>query len=211
MNQQIQIKRVSDFPVSSLDGDAWTNAVTSSITNYWNGSDAPASRHAEVELLWTGSDLLVRFRAHQIEPLIISDYPILDKKTLGLWDRDVCEIFIAPDPSLPTKYFEFEVAPTGEWIDLALEVGGKERTTDWDYASGMESAARIDAGKIVMAMKIPFTALGRLPTAGDIWLGNLFRCVGAGPDRGYLAWRPTGTDTPSFHVPAVFGELHFMP
>ena len=39
---------------------------------------------------------------------------------MGLWDRDVCEIFIAPDEHVIERYFEFEAAPTGEWLDVAI-------------------------------------------------------------------------------------------
>jgi alpha-galactosidase len=74
----------------------------------------------------------------------------------------------------------------------------------------MESAARIEKGKVVMAMKIPWTAFGVTPKAGDVWLGNLFRCVGKDPTRGYLAWSPTMTANPNFHVPEKFGEFVFQ-
>jgi hypothetical protein len=42
-----------------------------------------------------------------------------------------------------------------------------------------------------------------------VWRINLFRCVGVGDDR-YLAWQPTYTAEPSFHVPEVFGWLDFL-
>jgi hypothetical protein len=38
---------------------------------------------------------------------------------------------------------------------------------------------------------------------------NLCRCVGEDPDRGYLAWRPTHTAEPNFHVPTAFGTIVF--
>ncbi|MGH9959146.1 MAG: carbohydrate-binding family 9-like protein [Pyrinomonadaceae bacterium] len=37
----------------------------------------------------------------------------------------------------------------------------------------------------------------------------MFRCVGTGKDRGYLAWQPTRTEQPNFHIPKVFGWLIF--
>ena len=55
----------------------------------------------------------------QYDPLVMSDDPNLASKTLGLWDRDVVEIFIAPDVNEPRRYYEFEAAPNGEWVDLA--------------------------------------------------------------------------------------------
>src|SRR5206468_4402793 len=124
-------------------------------------------------------------------------------------NRDVCEIFIAPDKDEPNKYFEFEIAPTGEWVDLSIVMSGAERQTDWTYKSGMKSSAQIEPDQIIMAIQIPWKAFGSRPQARDIWVGNLFRCVGSGPTRGYLAWQPTNTPRPDFHVPRRFGELYF--
>ena len=140
----------------------------------------------------------------------MSEAPDLKSKTKGLWDRDVCEIFIAPDKDKRNKYFEFEIAPTGEWIDLGIEVTPKKRLTDLDYASGMTSAARIERNRVVMAIRIPWKALGKAPEAGDVWLGNIFRCIGSGSTRGYLAWQPTKTKAPAFHVPTAFGQFQFV-
>jgi hypothetical protein len=61
-----------------------------------------------------------------------------------------------------------------------------------------------------MAFKIPWKAFGGKPATGDVWLGNLYRAVGTGDTRGYLAWSPTMTKDPQFHVPEKFGEFVFV-
>ena len=142
--------------------------------------------------------------------MIVSAAPNPETKTRGLWDTDVCEVFVAPDKSEPRKYFEFEIAPSGEWIDLAIHQMPDKRETDFEYDSGMLSAARIEKDKVLMAIRIEWKAFAKMPKANDIWRGNLFRCVGAGETRGYLAWQPTRTPHPAFHVPEVFGELEFL-
>jgi hypothetical protein len=199
----------NDFSVNDFDNDEWKKAKEISIEKYWSGENAPVGRHAKAKLLWSKTALYVRFEANQTEPLIVSDAPNLESKTKGLWDRDVCEIFVAPDKSEPRKYFEFEIAPSGEWIDLGIYQKPDERITDWNYNSGMKSAARIEKDKVRMAIKIEWKAFGKTPKTGDIWLGNLFRCIGEGKTRGYLAWQPTKTIEPSFHVPEAFGEFEF--
>lgn len=198
-----------DFSINELENKAWKKAEEVSIEKYWSGENAPAGRHAKAKLLWSRAALYIRFEANQVEPLIISETPNLKSKTRGLWDRDVCEIFIAPDKDEPRKYFEFEIAPSGEWVDLAIHQLPDKRETVWDYNSGMQTAARIEKDKIWMAIKIEWKAFGKTPQAGNIWRGNLFRCVGAGKTRGYLAWQPTKTPKPNFHVPEVFGEFEF--
>lgn len=199
-----------DFAIAELENAAWANATEVSIDNYWSGLAAPAGRHFKARLLWSSTAIYVRFEANQTEPLVVSDKPDLSKKVKGLWDRDVCEIFIAPNRAARNKYFEFEIAPTGEWIDVGIEVLPNKRESDWDYASKMESAAKIEKDKVVMAIKIPFKSLGKTPKIGETWLGNLFRCVGKDPARGYLAWQPTKTKEPAFHVPKAFGEFEFV-
>ncbi len=199
-----------DFPVGELDSKLWSKAEEVSIKKFWSGKNAPEKRHAKTKILWSDTALYVRFEANQTEPLIVSEKPNLKTKTRGLWDRDVCEIFLAPDENEPRKYFEFEIAPNGEWIDLGIYQKPDERITDWNYVSEMQSAARIEKDKVLMAIKVEWKAFGKQPKAGDIWLGNLYRCVGAGETRGYLAWSPTGTKEPAFHVPEKFGEFEFV-
>jgi hypothetical protein len=200
----------TDFSIDKLDHALWKRAAPVKVGTYWSGEATARGRAFEARLLWSNTALYVRFDAVQDEPLVVSDKPDLTKKTVGLWDRDVCEIFIAPDANNRNKYFEFEIAPTGEWIDLGIEVTAAGRRTYMEYASGMTSAVRVDNDRVVMAIKIPFAALGKTPRSGDVWLGNLFRCVGKDPTRGYLAWRPTKTPKPNFHVPEAFGEFVFV-
>jgi len=200
----------SEFGVSDLDNDAWNSAFHANLAWYWDGSEAPLGRRANAKILWSNTALYIRFVANQHEPLVVTKKPDLSKKAMNLWDRDVVEIFVAPDQKEPRKYFEFEAAPTGEWLDVALDSTSGKRASDWDYASAMETAARIEGDRVIIAMKIPWTAFGKKPKAGDIWLGNLLRCVGKDPGRGYLAWSPTVTAEPNFHVPERFGEFHFV-
>lgn len=199
----------TDLSIREFDSRLWKKADVTRVSTYWSGKDAPAARRFEVRMLWSDTDLYIRFEAGQSEPLVVSQDPDVSKKTMQLWDRDVVEIFLASDKKQPRKYLEFEVAPTGEWIDLAIDYTGSERKTDWDFRSGMTSAAKIEKDRILMTMKIPWSAFGVTPKPGDVWLGNLFRCVGKDPTRGYLAWQPTMTEQPNFHVPDKFGKFEF--
>lgn len=200
----------ADFDIGELDHEAWKESPEIETTRYWSGEKAPEGRRFKTKLLWSDEALYVRFEANQREPLVVSDEPDLSQKTRGLWDRDVCEIFLAPDPEEFRRYFEFEVAPTGEWIDLGIRQLPDRRETDWDYASGMKTAARIEKERVVMAFRVAWKAFDRRPEAGDVWLGNIFRAVGSGEGRGYLAWSPTLTEEPNFHVPEKFGEFRFV-
>lgn len=210
MKLTIKIARTGiDLPVSDIENSAWENASPVTVDTYWNGDQAPIGRHFTARLLWSDEYLYVLFKGNQQEPIVISSSPQLTSKTMNLWDRDVCEIFLAPDKGRPRKYFEFETAPTGEWIDVFIDLTTGTRITDWEFESGMEAFGNIESGQVMMSMKIPWSAFGKTPLPGEVWLGNLFRCVGKDLGRGYLAWSPTMTEQPNFHVPERFGEFEF--
>ena len=199
----------TELTVNDLESTAWNNTQPVKIADYWSGERAPDRLHAEARILWTKTALLVRYVCNRTEPLVISDNPQTQKKTMGLWDRDVCEIFIAPDPRVVERYFEFEVAPTGEWLDAAIDLTSGKRETDWQFNSQMAAAAKIESDRLTIAMRIPWSRSIPQPQRSDRWRINLFRCVGKDPNRGYLAWQPTRTPEPLFHVPKVFGWLAF--
>ena len=208
---KFQIKHIDvDLNVADQKNDLWKSTSDLTIDRYWSGGDAPPNRHCYVRGLWSDAAFYVQFEANRGEPLVVSEWPDKSQKTIGLWDRDVCEIFIAPDASEPRRYFEFEVAPTGEWLDVAIDLTSGTRVNDWQFESEMRVAAKIEPDRVLMSMAIPWSAFGNTPAAGDVWRGNLFRCVGEGEDRGYLAWQRTMTPIPNFHVPEAFGEFHFI-
>jgi hypothetical protein len=195
--------------VDDFDNEVWELCRPVTIVRLWSGAAAAVQRHAEARICWSDEALHVRFAGNQHEPLVVSAQPRTDRKTLGLWDRDVCEIYLAPNAETPSRYFEFEAAPTGEWIDLGIVIATEGRLTDWDYRSGMSVSATVEETQIKVAMSIPWSDSIPRPKPNDRWRVNVFRCVGPeAPDR-YLAWRPTGTPEPNFHVPEAFGSLVF--
>ena len=210
VNSLIEVRYSAvDIAVTDLDHRAWNQSRPVHLTHYWSGIPAPTSRQAEASIIWTERALCVRFLYQQNEPLVISKTPQTGEKTLGLWDRDVCEIFIAPDPAASNSYFEFEAAPTGEWVDLAIKKTSGGRETQFDFKSGMSAAALIAADQIRISLRIPWSERIPEPQLNERWRANLFRCVGSDPDRGYVAWRPTYAPEPNFHFPEAFGWLLF--
>ena len=194
---------------SDFENEIWEKCQPIAINRLWSGEPAAASRHAEARICWSNEALHVRFVGAQHEPLVVSSNPLTDRKTLGLWDRDVCEIFLAPDPANSSRYFEFEAAPSGEWVDLGITVRPSGRETDWDFASGFATAAKLDGEQLFVGMRIPWSEVLPKPQSGEVWRVNVFRCVGPeAPDR-YLAWRPTHAPEPAFHLPEAFGWLRF--
>jgi hypothetical protein len=199
----------ADFSITEIKGSEWREAESLVMNKLWDGAAAAETRHAAARLLWSETALYLRFDCGQDEPLFLNETPQTAAKTMRLWEHDVCELFLAPDRIEPRRYAEFEISPQGEWLDLMVDWRNAE-PRDWEYRSAMEPFARIEEGKVVMAIKIPWTAFDRRPEDGEVWVGNLFRQVGSGETRGYLAWSPTMTTEPQFHVPERFGEFVFV-
>ncbi len=208
MNKAEAAYSETDLTPDQFDHPAWSNAQVIPITKLWSGEPAPAERHAEARLIWSPESLNVRFICNQHEPLLVTSTPQLNKKTIGLWERDVCELFLAPNPDEPNRYLEFEAAPTGEWVDLTVHITPTTEEKDFDFETGMTVATRIAGDNVTIGMRIPWTTTLPRPAHGEHARGNLFRCIGVGNER-YMAWQPTFTPKPDFHVPGAFGWIRF--
>lgn len=195
--------------VNDFDFEGWKTAKPIPLKYYWSGAAAPAARYSEVRAIWSDEALHILFNCHQQEPLVVAEKPQTGEKAIGLWDRDVCELFIAPDPMAPDRYFEFEAAPTGEWLDVGIRLTKEGRQSDWRFQSGMTVAAKEATERVFISLRIPWSKQIPKPLSGTKWRANFFRCVGSGEARGYLAWQPTFTEEPNFHIPTVFGWLQF--
>jgi hypothetical protein len=158
-----------------------------------------------VHLAWSANFLYLGFECPYTK-LTVFEPPRLDGERLGLWDRDVVEVFLGSDPQHIQRYTEFEVAPTNERLDVKLNLPEK----DFAWSSGFQSVVQVDRRAKVWRceMRIPLKALSDTPpTIGTRWRLNLFRCDVA--NKAYLAWSPPLRG--SFHVPEKFGILEFAP
>ena len=132
------------------------------------------------------------------------DAPSADRERLGLWERDVVEVFVGSDWKNINRYAEYEVAPTNERLDVLLNLPGKDFA--WDGRA--QSAVKVDKKRKVWTVewRMPLEVIGSVkPGPGTRWRLNLYRCDKE--NNGYLAWSPVLTG--SFHTPDKFGVLEF--
>lgn len=167
---------------------------------------------SSIHAFWTDKDLYLLFQCPYTELNLFLPADN-SKKRVGLWDRDVVEMFLGDDFSNIRHYREFEIAPTGDWIDLAIDLDHEDYDRNWK--SGWETKARIDKDKKIWyaAAKIPLSAVSSKPVEdGTKWRMNLYRIdgLGADPQRHFLCWQPTCVQhrDPN-HVPEHFGTLVF--
>jgi Carbohydrate family 9 binding domain-like len=133
-----------------------------------------------------------------------------------LWERDVVEAFIAPDPQKPSHYYEFEIAPNNQWMDIDVELTRKP-FNDAHWSSGFEHATKVDAVKRswTAEMRIPLHSMGVDAIHGGAdWRVNFYRCDGPGDDtvRRMMSWGrlPVRVAGGTFHQPASFGIMRFV-
>lgn len=186
----------------------WQAAVPHPIQCNWRGEAAPEELETVARVLWTLQELIFGYECKYTE-LDVDEQFCVNEERHALWDRDVCEAFVRsplePDYRI---YKEFEVAPTGQWVDLLIN--RIDVTHDWQWKSGMKTAAQIHEDRWCVAMAIPFSAFGITPQVGDEWDANLFRVSRLRGERQFLAYAPTFTETPSYHVPERFVKLKFV-
>lgn len=139
------------------------------------------------------------------------------KQRWGLWDKDVVEVFINPSAQASNRYYEFEVAPNNQWIDLAIDLD-KQPFNDVEWYSGFEHTTQIDSIRRLWTcqMRIPFSCFGLDAVAPQTrWLINLYRADGPGEPgddskRTFLSWSGLPKQQLNFHQPDSFGVLEFV-
>lgn len=166
----------------------------------------------QVASLWTGEYLYLAYWC-KYDSLNTFQGEDPSKERWELWTRDVVEAFINPQPSRASHYYEFEVAPNNQWLDLEINFSGNQpHPTQWN--SGFDHVTRIDPVRHVwtLEMRIPVESMGvrRIETNAE-WRINLFRADGppSGSDRKFTSWSPLSIPNGSFHQPASFGALRF--
>ena len=184
----------------------WENAPCVSFSADWRGEHSNADLQTTVRVLWSQHDLYLRFECRYHDLFVFSDSDPNHRRD-RLWERDVAEAFLQADPSRERYYREFEVSPNGMWIDLDVFPGGIA-----NLHSGMKSSVALNekAHTWFAELAIPIKALTAHFDHKSEWRVNFYRVEGRQEPRSYLAWQPTRTPEPNFHVPSAFGKMKFQ-
>jgi len=214
--QTIQSEIIANRVASEIRLDAtnsaseWQSAQPVRFHCDWQGKNPDPALETEVRALWSPASLYLRFVCRYHELFVFEDSDPSGRRD-HLWDRDVAEVFLQPDASVERRYKEFEVAPNGMWIDLDISPSGLA-----DLKSGLTRFVHVDARQKIWTaeLAIPMRCLTAHFDPNKVWRANLYRVEGkTGPRqylaRQYLAWQPTHTPQPNFHVPKAFGTLRF--
>src|SRR5437762_2771966 len=138
----VAVRIPSDIPLDSRNpGAEWQHATPIRFSADWQGKNADPLLETEVRVLWSGSSLYLRFVCRYRELFVFEDSDLNGRRD-HLWDCDVVEAFLQPEPSPERYYKEFEVAPNGMWIDLEISPSRLA-----DLKSGLARSVHIDEGQ----------------------------------------------------------------
>ena len=211
---KLAVKRSpADFlPDGDLSKTPWKQAESAQFDHDSSGKSHYPELSTRVASLWTDAYVYFAFWSHY-DSLNVYEGENPSVERWHLWDRDVVEVFLNPQPERVNHYFEFEVSPNNQWLDLEIDKT-KDPFNNAAWNSGFEHATRIDTQHHIWTaeMRIPLASMMADATRpGTQWRANLFRAAGKGSDdqRKFLAWSiiPEGK---TFHVPTRFGILELV-
>jgi alpha-galactosidase len=183
----------------------WEKVSAISFSSDWRGNNPDPERATQVKALWSPETLYLRFECRFRQLYLFEDSEPSGRRD-HLWERDVAEAFLQPDPSREKYYREFEISPNGMWVALDVFPGGIA-----DLKSGLQRSVALDekAHGWAAELAIPMKALTEKFDPKSVWRANFYRVEGRTEPRSYLAWQPTRTPEPNFHVPSAFGKMRF--
>jgi len=198
----VEVPRMAAPPVidGQLNDEEWAGAAqVSGFVEYMG--HGPAQCDTQVRLGWDNEHLYVAFVCQEpdTKALVVKQHePDSDRLFLD----DCVELFIKPRSDEDT-YYHWIVNAAGTVFDAASKRATPDSDVEWN--SGCSVATSVAAGKWIVEMAIPISAIGVTPAAGDVWTGNLGREKWTAPQE-ITCWSCTRG---GFHNTHRFGQFIF--
>lgn len=176
----------------------WSGAATGIVTT--------------VRAAWTPEALRIRWTLSGAGLQVDTSRPIETERE-KLYEEDCVELFFTPDASEPGHYYEVEIGPRGHFFDLEVHRGAKldpKKAIGWSSGPKIKTTADPDRHTATIEAELRAPEITKALEAGASLPFALYRMEGKSPRR-YLAWSPTRTPKPDFHVPGAFGRLVLDP
>lgn len=203
----------ADFmPDGDLQKSAWKHAPKVKMDRDRYHKELYPESETQVASLWTLQYIYLAYWCkYRTLNIFAGEDPA--KERWELWTRDVVEAFINPQPEDMPHYYEYEVSPNNQWLDLVIDLR-KTPFNDASWDSHFDHATKVDEKNHLwmVEMRIPVDVMGvKSLQAGAQWRLNLYRADGQGPDtqRRFLCWSPLPGPGESFHQPRSFGIIKF--
>jgi len=201
----------ADFiPDGNLDKQIWTSAQQIRFERDAFQDLACPEIETSVATVWTPRFLYLAYWCKFVNLRTFEGENPAEERW-GLWHCDVAEAFVAPSADAASHYFEFEVAPNNQWLDLEI-VLNESNLSIKNWNSGFLHATQVDKALRMWTaeMRIPVQIMGvNEIDPGFHWRINFCRCDGPVDQRRFLSWCSLDADHHSFHQPTRFGRLRF--
>ncbi len=191
--------------VDGVREPAWDKAPVVSFDTDWSGK--PTGVLTRVRFAWSERALTMLWELEGAGLSVDASRPA-DVERPKLYEEDCVELFLAPDPAIRKRYLEVELGPRGHFFDIDVDRTAKPAKSDAAWSSVPTIATRVDPAARTATIEVALRApeiTSALRKGARLPLG-LYRMEGKG-ERLYLAWSPTRTKRPDFHVPDAFGTL----
>jgi hypothetical protein len=202
-------------PLDPRDNAAWARVAEGRIDQFpW--PDRSGRRRTTFRAVWCDDALYLRYdcedRYISAEAARTNDH---------VWKDSCVEFFVAPNPSKPLNYYNFEMNCAGtflmgthcDWgegyMDRSIDIGIQVATT---VPGPIKAESPEDDGWSLVA-RVPWdhfeTDAPHLPPKkGDTWRANFYR-IGGRTESQCATWSPIDHPRPQFHLPQFFGEIIF--
>ena len=195
---------------------AWADVPAGAIDNVpWNTGGV--FRRTAFRVVWCDDGLYLRY---DCEDKHIS--AVATETNAYVWQDSCVEFFVAPNPSKPLNYYNFEMNCVGtlmlgthcDWgegyMDRSQEIGIEVGTS----VPGPTKTESPDDDEWRLVARIPWEhfELGAPhlpPKVGDVWRANFYR-IGGKTEPQCATWSPIEHAKPQFHLPEFFGEIVFV-
>lgn len=202
-----------DVPVCKGAFD-FQNAAETEAFVLSSGSSIPPMHTTHSKLCYTHDGLYVLFEAE--DAFTYNPYKNCND---DLYEYDVVEMFIAPGlgspVSAPQHYVELEISPSGVLFeshiynpyDTCHGINGTLIPCD---GSGIVAHTSTTPSGWEAQLFVPFSVISPTSPPPSTLAVNMFRIdiVDSQGAEQFIAWSPTDTPEPCFHVPSKFGRLH---
>jgi hypothetical protein len=211
----LSIPKTADFEFrGDTSSAAWQKAKWTTINAY---SSTPVKYNTRSKILYSPTGIYVLFVCEDKKLTNTMQSDMLD-----LWEEDVVEIFLQPEPGKP-DYFEYEISPLDYELPLLIYNNEKLQLNSWlpfhysgnrrtrhktEIIGGKKQGSAAVKGWIAEVF-IPFELLRPImpaaPESGTQWKGNIFRIDHDKP-KSFWSWQPTSGN---FHEYHRFGTFNF--
>ena len=172
-------------------------------------SQYPSNSKVKFQIAYQETQLFIHYKVQ--EEFIRANYIRANE---NVWEDSCVEFFISLDNRKTYYNFEFNVLGTG-LIGYGTPVKSERNRLTEDQIHQVDTYSEIKSiqGKkewqLILAIPFSLFSLNKQDIIGSNVHANFYKCGDKLPNPHFLSWSEVLSESPNFHLPEHFGELHF--